>query len=112
MAEFSPGCCQAPGCGQQVGSTESVGAGLKICGRCRQVAYCSRNCQKAAWKRGHKKECEALQARGAEERRQRVYKKLADRYNGQNYKDIVPMQRRDWRWRGSCKRADSLSLLR
>ena len=63
MAEFSGlGCCPAPGCGQQVGSTESVGAGLKICGRCRQVAYCSRNCQKAAWKRGHKKECEALQA--------------------------------------------------
>ena len=91
MAEFSPGCCPTPGCGQQVGSTESMGAGLKICGRCRQVAYCSRNCQKAAWKRGHKKECEALQARGAEERRQRVYKKLADRYNGQNYKEIVPM---------------------
>jgi hypothetical protein len=29
---------------------------LKLCSRCKSVAYCSRTCQRAAWK-GHKKEC-------------------------------------------------------
>ena len=30
---------------------------LKACGRCGDAAYCSRECQIAHWKRGHKKKC-------------------------------------------------------
>ena len=30
----------------------------KQCGRCRSVVYCSRACQKDAWRGGHKAECE------------------------------------------------------
>ena len=37
-------------------------ANLKLCTACRSVAYCSQECQKAAWKAGHKKECARKQA--------------------------------------------------
>ena len=30
---------------------------LKICGKCKQVAYCGAECHKTAWKTGHKQEC-------------------------------------------------------
>ena len=32
---------------------------LKLCTKCQSVRYCSRNCQKAAWK-AHKKQCPLL----------------------------------------------------
>ena len=37
-------------------------ANLKLCTACRSVAYCSQECQKKAWKAGHKKECTLKQA--------------------------------------------------
>ena len=33
---------------------------MKSCTRCKAARYCSRNCQVAAWKRGHKHACETL----------------------------------------------------
>jgi hypothetical protein len=35
----------------------SQGQQLLVCSRCRNVRYCSRPCQKAHWKEGHKLEC-------------------------------------------------------
>ena len=34
------------------------GVRLKKCDRCRKARYCGRQCQKAAWKSGHKEECQ------------------------------------------------------
>ena len=59
-ANVMPTCSHAGG-GQRIGASEAAGAGLRTCAKCRQVVYCSRACQKAAWKGGHKQECEALQ---------------------------------------------------
>ena len=39
---------------------------LNICSRCRNVAYCNAECQKAAWA-GHKKVCKRVPAAAAEE---------------------------------------------
>ena len=33
------------------------GVGFKFCGGCRQFAYCGAECQKAAWRGGHKTRC-------------------------------------------------------
>ena len=33
------------------------GVGFKFCGGCRQVAYCGAECQKTAWRGGHKTTC-------------------------------------------------------
>ena len=41
-------------------------ANLKLCTACRSVAYCSQECQRAAWKAGHKKECARMQASRAQ----------------------------------------------
>ena len=38
-----------------------IGGAKKLCGRCRQVSYCSQECQKQHWKR-HKKQCRAPSA--------------------------------------------------
>ena len=35
----------------------AAAADLKACARCKSVAYCSRECQAAHWKAGHKKNC-------------------------------------------------------
>lgn len=43
--------CSNPGCSQQVSK------GMKRCSRCKQVAYCSRECQLAHWKAGHREAC-------------------------------------------------------
>jgi len=33
---------------------------VKICSKCRVAGYCSKACQRAAWKEGHKNKCDAL----------------------------------------------------
>ena len=50
--------CLRPGC--QIGETEAEGGGLKTCSKCRLASYCSKQCQVAAWKGGHKQECAGL----------------------------------------------------
>ena len=66
MAARGGGGCSHPGCGQQVGVSEAAGAGLMRCTKCRQKVYCSKACQVAGWKGGHKQECERLRSEGAE----------------------------------------------
>mmetsp|Transcript_25804 Transcript_25804/g.81958 ORF Transcript_25804/g.81958 Transcript_25804/m.81958 type:complete len:289 (-) Transcript_25804:378-1244(-) len=39
------------------GATRAGGADLKSCAACGHVFYCSKSCQKADWKRGHKAAC-------------------------------------------------------
>ena len=51
MAESAAGCSH---CGKQDVS-------LKKCGRCKQASYCGAECQKGAWKAGHKTVCLPLQ---------------------------------------------------
>ena len=65
MAAQHSGGCSHPGCGQLIGVSEAAGAGLMRCTRCRQRTYCSKACQKAGWKGGHKQECQRLRE-GAE----------------------------------------------
>jgi uncharacterized C2H2 Zn-finger protein len=36
---------------------DAAGGNLLRCGRCKKVSYCSKECQRAAWK-SHKKKCE------------------------------------------------------
>lgn len=43
-------------CGKQ----GAVAGGLKTCKQCKAVRYCSKACQKAAWKGGHKRVCKEL----------------------------------------------------
>ena len=59
--------CPHPGCGRRVAITDLAGEGLSKCSRCRQVVYCSKDCQKAAWRDGHKHECKVLQLAAAAE---------------------------------------------
>ncbi|CAM9570151.1 unnamed protein product [Sphacelaria rigidula] len=70
--------CSAPGCGNvqkhqqrqsacdgaagaEAGDSGGSGAGgggaFKRCSRCRTMVYCSRDCQLAHWKAGHKRKC-------------------------------------------------------
>ncbi len=51
-----PRICAAPGCGAM--------SGLKGCGGCGSVRYCSENCSRAHW-REHRAECRRLQAERA-----------------------------------------------
>ena len=59
------GGCSHPGCGQRIGVSEAAGAGLKRCQKCRQIVYCSKECQVAGWIGGHKQECKALREGGS-----------------------------------------------
>mmetsp|Transcript_20148 Transcript_20148/g.57797 ORF Transcript_20148/g.57797 Transcript_20148/m.57797 type:complete len:569 (-) Transcript_20148:310-2016(-) len=63
MAEASSLCCDS--CGTAASDADG-GAGLKICTRCRDVAYCSLSCQKEAWAT-HKKDCRPNYCRMARE---------------------------------------------
>lgn len=49
--------CQAP---------EGTEIKHKVCSACKQVYYCSAECQKAHWKAGHNKQCKELQKRLAQ----------------------------------------------
>ena len=42
---------------------------LKVCRGCRVVRYCNDECQRQAWKAGHKKECKEIRQRNADEAR-------------------------------------------
>ncbi|GAQ82777.1 hypothetical protein KFL_001240080 [Klebsormidium nitens] len=45
--------CSQPGCEK----VESVAGTFQVCGRCKTAVYCSKDCQKRAWKEGHKDLC-------------------------------------------------------
>ena len=45
----------------------SVGTKLKLCGKCKQVRYCSQECLKAGWMGGHKEECKWMASHDYEE---------------------------------------------
>ena len=45
-------------CDKNTGSSN-----LKRCAGCKIAFYCSKECQKAAWKSGHKADCNSIQAR-------------------------------------------------
>ncbi len=51
--------CGLRGCINMEGDSEEGlrGRGLRACGRCGTVRYCSKECQAAHWKAGHKQEC-------------------------------------------------------
>lgn len=64
--EEEQGCAR---CGAvQRFSADNPEGKLMKCGGCRSVAYCSRECQKKAWK-SHKTECKAIRARREQEER-------------------------------------------
>ena len=46
------GKCDNPGCGKRLQKPLQ-------CSRCKKAQYCSKDCQVAAWKSGHKRECVA-----------------------------------------------------
>ncbi|KAL7693599.1 putative Zinc finger, MYND-type, lysine methyltransferase, ankyrin repeat-containing [Plasmopara halstedii] len=54
-------CCGRCGAVQRFTQDNPEGK-LMTCGGCRSVAYCSRECQKKAWKK-HKSDCKAIQAK-------------------------------------------------
>ena len=49
---------QCQHCYQQ--EDKKKGVILQVCSRCKMKSYCSRDCQAAAWKAGHNKECKRL----------------------------------------------------
>ena len=59
--------CAHAGCGQPLAAPGQLPSGsvLKLCTKCRLVAYCSKECQTADWKRGHKKVCGTRRVGGA-----------------------------------------------
>jgi hypothetical protein len=42
---------------QTCGACKREAAGLQRCARCKQAFYCNQECQRAAWRAGHKLEC-------------------------------------------------------
>ena len=96
-ANMMPTCSHA-GCGQRIGASETAGAGLRTCAKCRRVVYCSRTCQKAAWKGGHKQECEELQ----QERRLQVCMKILELHSSDKHRDVVKMAEEGLAVAGSC----------
>jgi len=66
---------------------------FKKCGRCQGVTYCSKECQKQDWKRGHKQECQEQQENkekhwGPE---LKVFETLYDSWEPKNYADLMLM---------------------
>ena len=54
--------CAGPDCARKI---KADGEPLDQCGGCHRTHYCSRVCQSADWKAGHKAECKVLQAETA-----------------------------------------------
>lgn len=63
----APGICNNAACVSVIGPTElSLVSGKQCqCAGCLQAYYCSRQCQRAAWKSQHKPVCKALAAAAA-----------------------------------------------
>ena len=117
MAARGGSGCSHPGCGQLIGVSEAAGAGLMRCTRCRQRTYCSKACQKAGWKGGHKQECKRLReggeggggsggaalqeallaallggiGRALTDRQKRLYEKMLEAFNAEKYAEVVEM---------------------
>jgi len=132
MAARGGGGCSHPGCGQQIGVSEAAGAGLMRCTKCRQKVYCSKACQVAGWKGGHKQECERLRE-GAEAgrggsggaalqealraallgttrgaltgRQEQVLKKMNGAFNARKYGQVVKMAKEALAVAGEMRRA-------
>ena len=49
--------CAAAGCPRKL---KADGTPLDYCGGCKRCFYCSKACQSADWKAGHKAECKTL----------------------------------------------------
>ena len=64
------------------------GVALKRCARCMQTSYCGADCQKAAWKKGHKTECTpAMPARD-------VFEIVKVAYAGSDWQEVLKWQGR------------------
>ena len=63
LKEHKRQMCACPECPHK-GALAAAGGRLdmKKCAKCKQVFYCSRECQVAHWKSGHRRECEQLAA--------------------------------------------------
>ena len=57
VQEFSYNVRDYPDHCENCGTAETKEAKLKKCARCKMVAYCNRDCQKAHWKE-HKPDCD------------------------------------------------------
>ena len=53
--------CGNPGC-EEFDCGSETALGLRLCGRCRSVRYCSAACQAAHWRAGHKDVCTCVAA--------------------------------------------------
>ena len=132
MAARGGGGCSHPGCGQQIGVSEAAGAGLMRCTKCRQKVYCSKACQVAGWKGGHKQECERLREgseaggggsvgaaaqealraallgttrRALTGRQEQVLKKIGEAFNARKYEQVVKMAEKGLAVAGELRRA-------
>ncbi|CAI5726319.1 unnamed protein product [Hyaloperonospora brassicae] len=89
-------CCSRCGTVQRFTADNPEGK-LMTCGGCRCVAYCSRECQKKAWKQ-HKPDCKAIRA----QREQTGARKESE----VNEKRVVQVEAIDWAqretWPVSC----------
>ena len=108
LKKSSEAACTVPGCGASIPATDPAPPGLKKCKRCGEVAYCSKQCQVAAWKKGHKAACQprdaeannlvdSLRFPGGLIRRtlsahsKRVCKRLHALFNDGQYDDVVEL---------------------
>lgn len=69
--QCSYGGCKHTSDGEATGGsapTDDRKKKLMVCGSCRAVRYCSRDCQAADWKAGHRALCTSLKAKAADER--------------------------------------------
>jgi len=55
---------------------------LKLCQGCRTVRYCSKVCQRAAWKHGHKKSCQIVTPDASASHEWRAMSKFIDAWKG------------------------------
>ena len=65
--------------------------GLQLCARCREVAYCSKDCQTQKWGSKHKKECAALRAGELTAHELKVIGKLMERFGAVDHRGVVDL---------------------